>query len=148
MYVCSRKLKSQYEFLVVIPYEPLSFHRCKPLIQAVHHHAQFSARRHRRSGLQHEHCVDQTNRDRRAKDESPFKKENTKIYYGVLSIIFLLLYFVFPDSSSGGSYISVRLNILFFLVFCIWLSLFNYPDYLRKLIFLVILIAWMNAKIE
>ncbi|KKK64657.1 hypothetical protein LCGC14_2981990, partial [marine sediment metagenome] len=35
-----------------------------------------------------------------------------KLFFGILSAILLLLYLTFPDASSGGSYISVRINIL------------------------------------
>ncbi len=69
------------------------------------------------------------------------KLNSPKFFFGLLTIIFLILYLIFPDSSSGGSYITVRLNIMFYLLFFIWLSTFKFPAYLLKIGILIILLS-------
>ncbi|HEC43849.1 MAG TPA: hypothetical protein ENI20_13585 [Bacteroides sp.] len=69
-----------------------------------------------------------------------------KLFFGILSAILLLLYLTFPDASSGGSYISVRINILLYLIFFIWLSMFKYPLAFKRVIVVLILIATVGLS--
>jgi hypothetical protein len=64
-----------------------------------------------------------------------------RFFAGLLSMIFLILYLVFPDESSGGSYLSVRLNLFFYLALFIWLTTFTYPKKLLVLAALVLFVA-------
>ncbi|MFC2081298.1 hypothetical protein ACFLR8_03725, partial [Bacteroidota bacterium] len=77
----------------------------------------------------------------KARDKLHIKLNSPQFFFGILSMIFLILYFIFPNNSSGGGYISVRLNILFYLVFFTWLSTLKYPSYLIKIGFVVVLIS-------
>ena len=52
---------------------------------------------------------------------------------------FLVLYFKLPDSDLSAGFISVRLNLMMFLFFIIWISRFNYPKWISVIGLTVIL---------
>ena len=58
-----------------------------------------------------------------------------------ISLFVLVLYFVLPDSNSGGGYISQRLNILFFIFLIIWVAIQRFPKWLTNVVISVIIIA-------
>jgi len=53
--------------------------------------------------------------------------------------VMLLLYFILPDSFGSGSYISTRLELLFYILFIIWLSIQYLPKWVMLLLVMVIL---------
>jgi hypothetical protein len=59
----------------------------------------------------------------------------------IISLIILTLYFLFPNQSSGGSYISLRLNLLFFIFFILWLITLKLPSWLKKTSLVIIIIV-------
>jgi hypothetical protein len=79
--------------------------------------------------------------------------------YLFLALVFIILYFTYPDTPrGGGSYISIRILIFVFLAGFLWLSTLEYPRIIRIFVFTAILVAnfgllyryhraqsWLNA---
>lgn len=70
----------------------------------------------------------------------PRRKNDSDSYiWLILSLVILALYFIFPNQSSGGSYISMRLNLFFYIFFFLWLTSLDLPSWLKKILLAVVI---------
>ncbi|MCD4664702.1 MAG: hypothetical protein K8R68_05470, partial [Bacteroidales bacterium] len=69
-----------------------------------------------------------------------FKLFSTKGFWGLLTIVFAILYFTIPDRMSAGS-ISLRLSIIFYFIVIVWISIQKHPRWLT-LLSVFFIIAW------
>lgn len=49
-----------------------------------------------------------------------------------ISVVFILLYFILPDSMQGGGYLSLRMNYIFFIFFVVWFTTINFNKILQS----------------
>ncbi len=64
---------------------------------------------------------------------------SAKGFWGVLTIVFAILYFTIPDVMSAGS-ISLRLSIIFYFILIIWICIQKHPKWLTILSVLFIVL--------
>ncbi len=62
------------------------------------------------------------------------------------SIMLLVLYFILPDSDGAAGYVSVRLGLLFYLCYIIWLSTQNFPSWFG--IISTVLVLYCNFRLN
>jgi len=66
----------------------------------------------------------------------------TKLFWFDLSILILILYFILPDESNGGGYISSRLNLLFFIFLVLGFSQLKQFKLINILFVIAVLFAF------
>ena len=77
--------------------------------------------------------------------DSLFKYFNKNDFWLILTIVFLVLYFIVPDRLSAGN-ISNRLSILLFFFFITWISSQKYPVIVSALTITIIIIYSINTR--
>jgi len=79
---------------------------------------------------------------RRLSGETSRRFQSPAYIWLLICLVMLTLYFIFPDQgSSGGSYISMRLNLFFFIFLIIYLSSLEVPSWLKKVSFSFVLLV-------
>ncbi|MEI6823849.1 MAG: hypothetical protein WCL51_18110 [Bacteroidota bacterium] len=75
---------------------------------------------------------------------STYKRFISSISILIFTIVIFILYFILPDEMAGGGYISIRLNLLLFLFFIIFLSYFEVNKILLSSAFILTLIIHIS----